>query len=62
MDTQPGTIWGREPAMVLALVQAVLALVVAFGLNGAPDQVGAILAVTAVALGLITPSRVSPTS
>ncbi len=33
MDTQPGTIWGREPAMVLALVQAVIALVVAFGLN-----------------------------
>jgi hypothetical protein len=33
MDSQPGTIWGREPAMVLALVQAVIALVVAFGLS-----------------------------
>jgi hypothetical protein len=33
MDSQPGTIWGREPAMVLALVQAVIALVVAFGLK-----------------------------
>jgi hypothetical protein len=42
MDTQPGTIWGREPAMVLALVQAVIALVVAFGLNLALDQIGAI--------------------
>jgi hypothetical protein len=60
MDSQPGTIWGREPAMVLALVQAVIALVVAFGLNLAPDQIGAILAVTAVILGLITRSRVSP--
>ena len=60
MDNQPGTIWGREPAMVLALVQAVLALVVAFGLNLAPDQIGAILAVTAVVLGLITRSKVSP--
>ncbi len=29
MDSQPGTIGGREPAMVLALVQAVIALVVA---------------------------------
>ena len=48
MDSQPGTIWGREPAMVLALVQAVIALVVAFGLSLAPDQIGAILAVTAV--------------
>ncbi len=36
MDSQPGTIWGREPAMVLALVQAVIALVVAFGLIPRP--------------------------
>ena len=56
MDSQPGTLWGREPAMVLALVQAVIALVVAFGLSLAPDQIGAILAVTAVILGLITRS------
>jgi hypothetical protein len=62
MDSQPGTIWGREPAMVLALVQAAIALVVAFGLNVAPDQIGAILAVTAVVLGLITRSQVSPVS
>ncbi len=55
-------LWGREPAMVLALVQAVLALVVAFGLDLAPDQIGAILAVTAVVLGLISRSRVSPIS
>jgi hypothetical protein len=60
MDTQPGTIWGREPTMVLALFQASIALVVAFGLNLAPDQIGAILAVTAVILGLIARSRVSP--
>jgi hypothetical protein len=39
---------------------AVIALVVAFGLHLAPDQIGAILAVTAVILGLITRSRVSP--
>lgn len=45
--------------MLPALVQEVIALVVAFGLNLAPDQVGAILAVTAVVLGLITRSRVS---
>jgi hypothetical protein len=62
MDAQPGTLLGREPAMVLALVQAVIALVVAFGLSLAPDQIGAILAVTAVVLGLITRSRVSPVS
>jgi hypothetical protein len=33
MDSQPGTLWGRGPAMVPALVQAVLALIVVFGLN-----------------------------
>ena len=60
MDTQRGTIFGREPAMVLALAQAVIALVVAFGLSLAPDQIGAILAVTAVILGLVTRSQVSP--
>ena len=37
MDSQPGTIWGREPAMVLALVQAVIALVVAFSSGGGDD-------------------------
>ncbi len=37
-----------------------IALVVSFGLNLAPDQIGAILAVTAVVLGLITRSRVIP--
>ena len=62
VDSQPGTIWGREPAMVLALVQAVIALVAAFGLSLAPDQIGAILAVTAIILGLVTRSRVSPAS
>ena len=38
MDTEPGTIWGREPTMVLALVQAVIALVVAFGLSSHPTR------------------------
>lgn len=38
----------------------VTALVVAFGPNLAPHQIGAILAVTAVILGLIPRSRVRP--
>jgi hypothetical protein len=46
--------------MPLTLVQAVIALVVAFGLNLAPDQIGAMLAVSAVVPGLITRSRVEP--
>jgi len=53
-------LWGREPAMVLALVQCVLVLGVSFGLRLTPEQTGAILALTAVVLGLITRTQVSP--
>lgn len=53
-------LWGREPAMVLALVQTALVLAVSFGLKLSPEQTGAILALTAVVLGLITRSQVSP--
>jgi uncharacterized protein (DUF697 family) len=55
-------LWGREPAMVLAFVQAVIVLGVAFGLRLTPEQTAAILALTAVVLGLITRSQVSPTA
>lgn len=57
---EPGTIFGREPAMVLALVQAVIVLAVTFGLRLTPEQTGAILTLSAVVLGLITRSRVTP--
>ena len=55
------TLWGREPAMIVALVQAVIVLGISFGLQMTPEQQGAILAITAVVLGLITRSQVSPT-
>ena len=53
------SMFNREPALILALVQSALALVIAFGLELTPEQVGASLAVTAAALGVITRSRVS---
>lgn len=55
-----GTLWGREPAMVVAFVQALLILGVTFGLNLTQEQQGAILAVAALGLGLITRSQVTP--
>lgn len=55
-----GNLWGREPAMVLAFVQTVLVLAVTFGLKLTPEQTGAILALTAVVLGLITRTQVTP--
>jgi uncharacterized protein (DUF697 family) len=60
MDDKPGTILGREPAMVLALVQAIIALAVTFGLRLTPEQTGAIVALTAIVLGLIVRAKVTP--
>jgi len=56
-------IWSRitgEPTMVLALVQAVIVLGISFGLSLTVEQTAAILAITAVVLGLITRSVVTP--
>jgi hypothetical protein len=54
------TLWGREPAMVVALVDAVLTLLIAFGLAIAPEQKVAIIGVVTIALGLLTRSQVTP--
>lgn len=53
-------LWGREPAAVLAAVQAVLALAVGFGLDLSGEQVSLIVAASAAVLGLVTRSRVTP--
>ena len=60
MGEQIGTLWGREPAMVLATVQAVLAVAIGFGLPVSTDQLALILAAVAAVVGLITRSRVTP--
>ena len=52
--------WSREPAMFLALIQSGLALSIAFGTALSAEQVGAIMAFSAAALGLVTRSKVSP--
>lgn len=59
-NRNPWNLWGREPAMVLACVQAVIVLAVSFGLRLTPEQTGAILALTAVVLGLWTRTQVKP--
>jgi hypothetical protein len=56
------TIWGREPAAILGLLQAVLALVVAFGFDLSAEQVGVIVAVSAAVLTVLTRTQVTPTS
>jgi hypothetical protein len=46
-------ILSKEPAVLVGLVQAVLALAVSFGLDLTPEQVGAIMAVTSALLALL---------
>ena len=58
--TRLTSLWGREPAMILAVVQAALALFVVFGLRLSAEQIGAVLALTAAVLGLLTRSQVTP--
>lgn len=55
-------IWKREPAMILGLVQAIIALAISFGFGLSAVQTGAILAVTAAILALVTRSQVTPSS
>ena len=55
-----GTILGREPVMILAVVQAAIALAVAFGLQWTGEQVGLVVAFSAAVLGLIARSKVTP--
>ena len=51
----------NEPVLVTGLVEAVLALLLAFGVNLSPEQVGAVLAVVAAVLALVVRRKVTPT-
>lgn len=50
----------REPVLVTALVQAVLGLLLAFGLDMTNEQVGSIMALTAALLAFVARRRVTP--
>lgn len=52
--------FGREPAMWMAAIQAALALGVGFGLSLTNEQMASLLAFSAAVLGLITRSQVTP--
>lgn len=53
-------IFNREPALVMGVIQTVLALVLAFGVDLSTEQVGAILAVSAAVLSLVVRAKVTP--
>ena len=54
-----GTLWGREPALILGLVQAAIALAVGLGLDLSAEQTALILAFTAALLAVVTRSQVT---
>lgn len=55
------TIFGREPAAILGLIQAGLALAIGFGLNWTGEQVALVLAFSAAAVAVITRQTSTPT-
>jgi len=50
----------NEPALILALVGSLIALVVSFGLKLSPEQIGGIMAAVSAILGVVTRSQVTP--
>lgn len=54
------TLWGREPALILGLVQAAIALVVAFGVDLSGEQTAVVVAFTAALLAVATRTQVTP--
>lgn len=50
----------QEPVLFQGLLQAALALVIAFGLRLSPEAIGAILAFTAALLSFATRTQVTP--
>ncbi len=55
-----GTIFGREPVLVYAAVEAIITVAVTFGLHLTAEQTGAILTLTLAVLSLIVRSKVTP--
>ena len=53
-------LWGREPALIIAVVTALLSLCIGFGLGITVEQAALITAAVAAVLGVVTRSRVSP--
>ncbi len=62
MNDTPGTILGREPALIAGLINAAIALAITFGLNLTMEQVGAIMAFTNLVLAVIVRQVVTPTA
>lgn len=54
-----GTLWGREPALILAAAGSILALLVGFGLKVSPEQQALIYAAISAVLGVVVRQQVT---
>lgn len=52
--------FGREPALLLGALNAIIAVAVGFGLDVTPEQVGLINAAVAAVLAVVTRQKVTP--
>lgn len=50
-----------EPVLIAGVVQAILGLLLAFGVHLSQEQVGSIMACTGAVLALVVRGRVAPT-
>ncbi|CAN5732209.1 hypothetical protein BH23CHL5_BH23CHL5_27730 [soil metagenome] len=55
-----GVLFGREPALWLAVVQAAIALTIGFGVNLSNDQFALLMGFAAAVAGLMVRTRVTP--
>jgi len=57
-----GKVLRNEPVLLSALVQVIIGLLLAFGVDLTNEQVGSIMAATAVVLAILTRMFVTPNS
>jgi len=50
----------REPVLITGFLQAVLGLLLAFGIDLSTEQIGAIMALTAAGLAFVARRKVTP--
>lgn len=54
------TLWGREPVLILSLIEAAIALVSAFFTPLDPAQIGVLMAFAAAVIGVLARQQVTP--
>lgn len=55
-----GSFLGREPALWIGVIGALVSLAIGFGVDITTEQFGLIMAAVSAVLGLVTRSQVSP--